>query len=519
MIKLSYAITVCNELAEIQKLVSFLLDNKRFEDEIVIVFDSKNGLLEIEEYLRAKSVNDEFKWYPFDFKGDFSELKNYTKKMCSGDYIFHLDADELPNKILMEQLPEIIEINDVDLIWIPRVNTVEGIDPEYHLKQWGWVMNEKGWINYPDYQSRVFRNSDKVKWQNKVHERIVGISKYSHLPPHEELSLYHPKTIDKQEQQNRLYDKINMGSNETEYVPISLDYFLNMEFARGGGGKEVITQGEKLKTVRDVLEFHKNNDVSNELKPSNWQYYNCMKAEFRKNVEGHHERGWENMTTEYYDSLDRMNDSEIEIFLRENPVDFDNGFIKHGFHRACSMIGRLLNDKTYIPFYMEKEKVFNKPWKNDNKIRTNHPLKLFNYLDELNKLDNSHFCLTQSSILTLMGIRPNDDLDIIISSTLRNKLQVGNEYLKTGHVEIFSPNYDKFMIFGVNDDDDLIKNYTFEFEGLRFLEPRFYLSRKNRETPKDKSDWEGIIKFIENENHKGYPFHNLTEEQLGLKYL
>lgn len=202
--KISYAITVCNELTEIQKLVSFLLNKKRIEDNIVIVFDSKNGSTEVEEYLRAKSVNVEFNWYPFEFKGDFSELKNYTKKMCNGDYIFHLDADEIPHEILMEQLPEIITINDVDLIWVPRVNTVEGITQQ-HIQTWGWQVNQKGWVNYPDYQSRIFKNKKSVRWQNKVHERIVGVDNHAHLPPQEELSLYHHKTIKKQEKQNLFY--------------------------------------------------------------------------------------------------------------------------------------------------------------------------------------------------------------------------------------------------------------------------------------------------------------------------
>ena len=54
----------------------------------------------------------------------------------------------------------------------------------------------------------MFRNSDEIHWVGKVHERITGCETYSHLPPHEELSLYHPKTIDKQVKQNELYDKL-----------------------------------------------------------------------------------------------------------------------------------------------------------------------------------------------------------------------------------------------------------------------------------------------------------------------
>ena len=206
--KISYAITVCNELTEIQKLISFLLEHKRDEDEIVVTLDATNGVEAVRDYLKYTSAPcEEFDWHSWPFDGDFSDLKNYTKKMCSGDYIFHLDADEYPHEILIEQLPTILETNDVDLVWIPRVNTVEGLTDEWANK-WGWRVTENGWVNFPDYQSRVFRNVDEIFWQNKVHERIVGTKTYAYLPPHEELSLYHPKTIDKQIKQNKLYEGI-----------------------------------------------------------------------------------------------------------------------------------------------------------------------------------------------------------------------------------------------------------------------------------------------------------------------
>ena len=205
--KISYGITVCDELAEIQELISFLLEHKRDEDEIVVTLDATNGLEAVRDYLKYNYTLEKLDWHSWPFDGDFSDLKNYTKKMCSGDYIFHLDADEIPHEILMEQLPTILEENDVDLIWIPRVNTVKGITQE-HIDKWGWRVSSKGWINYPDYQARVYRNTDSIHWTRKVHEYIVGTKEYSHLPPHEELSLYHHKSIDKQEQQNRLYSDI-----------------------------------------------------------------------------------------------------------------------------------------------------------------------------------------------------------------------------------------------------------------------------------------------------------------------
>ena len=207
--KISYAITVCNEEIELQNLVTFLLKHKELQDEIVITFDQKNGSRSVEDYLRSHSVNGEFNWHTAwpPFEGEFSKLKNYTKSMCKGDYIFHLDADELPHEILMEQIHTILEMNDVDLVWIPRVNTVEGLTDEW-IQKWRWRVSDKGWVNFPDYQARVFRNIEDICWQGKVHEHIIGCETYSHLPPHEELSIYHPKTLEKQIKQNTLYETL-----------------------------------------------------------------------------------------------------------------------------------------------------------------------------------------------------------------------------------------------------------------------------------------------------------------------
>ena len=78
---------------------------------------------------------------------------------------------------------------------------------EEDIQTWGWKVSEQGWVNYPDYQSRVFRRTDNIRWERPLHELIKGAKTYSHLPPHEELSLYHPKTIEKQTQQNMFYNQ------------------------------------------------------------------------------------------------------------------------------------------------------------------------------------------------------------------------------------------------------------------------------------------------------------------------
>ena len=206
--KISYAITVCNEFVEIQELIRFLVENKRTQDEVIVLFDEKNGDDGVEFFLRAKSVNSAFAWHSGEFNNHFADWKNKLTSLCSGDYIFQIDADEIPNKTLIEQLPTILESNpDNEVYLVPRVNTVKGLT-EAHIQKWRWKVDDKGWINYPDYQWRIWRNKPEIKWKNKVHEVLDGFKAYAPLPAQEELSLYHPKEIKRQEKQNAYYDTL-----------------------------------------------------------------------------------------------------------------------------------------------------------------------------------------------------------------------------------------------------------------------------------------------------------------------
>ena len=206
--KISYGITVHNESEELNKLLEILVHKTQAEDEIVIVQDGDDKKVEevisswMSQYLDAKGIY----WWTRKLDGNFADQKNYVIEQCEGDYIFHIDADEYPHETLIEQLPEILTINDVDLVWIPRVNTIDGMT-EQDVMKWGWRVSEQGWVNYPDYQSRVFRRDENIRWTRPLHEHIVGCKTYSHLPPHEELSLYHPKTIERQTQQNVFYNQ------------------------------------------------------------------------------------------------------------------------------------------------------------------------------------------------------------------------------------------------------------------------------------------------------------------------
>jgi len=204
MLGISYAITACNEHVELGRLLEILKNNIRPEDEVVIQLDT-NSSQEVKDVCAKYS---EYTLVIFALNKDFASFKNNLSKHCSKEFIFQLDADEYPHPYLLESLPQILEYNyNVDVFLTPRINTVEGLT-EQHIKQWGWNVNDKGWVNFPDYQWRVWKNNNKIKWINKVHERLDGFGEYSMFPQLEEYCLFHPKDIKRQEKQNQFYNTI-----------------------------------------------------------------------------------------------------------------------------------------------------------------------------------------------------------------------------------------------------------------------------------------------------------------------
>lgn len=202
----SYAITVCDETEEFSRLFDFLKKNVDLKNnEICVLADSTKVTKEIESILESDKDAKCF-YRPFDY--DFAAHKNYLIDRCDCDYIFQIDADEIPHEYLVKNLNEILEMNsDVDLIGVPRINIVEGIT-SYYLDKWKWRMNEKGYINFPDYQYRIFRNDGKIKFSGMVHEVPANAEVISLFPDHEKYALFHKKTISKQEKQNELYDRL-----------------------------------------------------------------------------------------------------------------------------------------------------------------------------------------------------------------------------------------------------------------------------------------------------------------------
>ncbi len=202
--KISYAITVCDEKRDLEKLVQELnyLKVRERGDEIIVQFDSKSKIFDSMGAIFESLVD---RMYLFPLNNDFATFKNELKNHCIGDYIFQIDADEGPNKYLIHALPAILEMNQVDLYLVPRVNYVNNIT-EQHIHRWGWRVDDQGRINWPDYQTRIYKNSPEIKWEGRIHERITGYKTISQFPiDTKDYALYHIKSIQRQEQQNQFY--------------------------------------------------------------------------------------------------------------------------------------------------------------------------------------------------------------------------------------------------------------------------------------------------------------------------
>ena len=251
-IGISYCITVCDELSELTKLTNFLHPQVREDDELLIQYDSNKVSDSVMGFLQVfEKMHDNVKITGYSLNGDFGKFKSNLREHSSKEFIFQIDADEIPNQYLIQGLPQILNGNsEIDMFFVPRINTVDGLT-EKHVKKWGWkvqkfesqkntkkidansdeykYLDKLGYItkveanddedeieityfvpiiNFPDYQTRLYRNTPEVEWLGKVHEKITGYDSFTALPAEEQYCLYHPKDIDKQEKQNNFYEKI-----------------------------------------------------------------------------------------------------------------------------------------------------------------------------------------------------------------------------------------------------------------------------------------------------------------------
>jgi glycosyltransferase involved in cell wall biosynthesis len=209
--KLSYGITVCDEAEELDALLNHLLLNIDENDEVIVLRDNSKTTHEVTKLIVKYHELFKYRLKSLDtnLDNDFATFKNNLIEQASGDYLFQIDADEIPSQFLIENIKPILKVNyNTDCFYIPRVNKVNGLTPQ-HVEKWKWRVDEQQRVNFPDPQMRLFRLGKDIKWKNKVHEILYGYKHITILPyDTEDFCLYHIKSIEKQEQQNNFYDTL-----------------------------------------------------------------------------------------------------------------------------------------------------------------------------------------------------------------------------------------------------------------------------------------------------------------------
>jgi len=208
MTTISFAITACNEHIELEHLLDQLVTIIKPQDEIIVQLDN-TSTDEVKKVANKYNIGGKFDYHRiyFGLNGDFASFKNNLKNHCTRDWVFFIDADEYLSDGLASNIHSVLDMNKglVDVISLPRINTVEGLTRN-HIDKWKWFVDDNDWINYPDYQTRICVNKKDIQWKNKVHERLQGWKTIANLP--QGYDLIHPKTIDRQEKQNNFYATI-----------------------------------------------------------------------------------------------------------------------------------------------------------------------------------------------------------------------------------------------------------------------------------------------------------------------
>ena len=192
--KLTYTIQVCNESREIFSLLNLLTRIIDDEDEINVIVDSAHTTDKV------GLVLDNFRDSVTTFNRPFDSFKknlDFHKEKATGDYIFNIDADEMPQESLIKIIKKVIEETGAEIIAVPRINIHPDITSE-EAEEFGFNINEVGFINWPDFQTRVYKRCDHVYWTDELHTKLTGSDKAVAVKPLPSVALWHIKSMDKQ---------------------------------------------------------------------------------------------------------------------------------------------------------------------------------------------------------------------------------------------------------------------------------------------------------------------------------
>jgi hypothetical protein len=100
----------------------------------------------------------------------FERQLAWLLSLCRGDWILHLDGDEVVSAALVRRLPELLERTDVHQYCLRRAWTWPDA---------GHVLDEEPWST--DYNNRLVRNDGTLRTWGEQHGHVVGAARSIHV--------------------------------------------------------------------------------------------------------------------------------------------------------------------------------------------------------------------------------------------------------------------------------------------------------------------------------------------------
>lgn len=195
----SFAILTHNETETLSRLLGSLADVPGTEVRIVDDFSEPPTLAIIDGFVRRYA---NIHLYQRALRKNFAAQRNFIAGKCLGRYIGRIDADETLPRYLIENLEKIVEdleAGGFDAAMFPRINLLgeeadESFRKEFVAAYDRFELNEKGWLNFPDYQIKLYRNTPSLKFRYIVHEILQGANRIYEFPAEEKYALMHHKS-------------------------------------------------------------------------------------------------------------------------------------------------------------------------------------------------------------------------------------------------------------------------------------------------------------------------------------